>query len=220
MSIFLCIQDKTNRKILINKIREYKEVIQTENHYLKYIHDHILEMDENELNKIMNDIDTLNKHTYLYFESILSEYETELSLKRERKIIPYKNFLTIQENEEIYYNIIGLTLSEDHLFDYYKDYDCFTYLKSKSRVINTNTEDGMPFFGCFPIMDDNILKDIKICVPKIYNLKSMLINIHEYNHGILLYPYLNQTVPDDDYEQKAKDEEEKFKKNYLKKIKI
>lgn len=47
----------------------------------------------------------------------------------------------------------------------------------------------------------------------------MCINIHEFRHGIDLYPYIGKKAPEMDYEVYTKEEEESFKKEYLKKKK-
>ena len=70
----------------------------------------------------------------------------------------------------------------------------------------------MDFYGCYPYVENDILQEINICVPKIKNLTTMKINIHEYKHGIDLYPYLGKTYIEQDYESIARMEEEKFVK--------
>ena len=70
----------------------------------------------------------------------------------------------------------------------------------------------MDFYGCYPYVENDILQEINICVPKIKNLTTMKINIHEYKHGIDLYPYLGKPYIEQDYESIARMEEEKFVK--------
>lgn len=123
------------------------------------------------------------------------------------------------EKRKIHQEEIEPTFTIQDLYDYYKNEESLDYLKNNAKVLNCSIQEGLPFYGCFPIEKNNILIRIVLCVPPINNLESMLINIHEYKHGIRLYPFLgkklNYNAPEE--EQIASDEEQKFKNKILKK---
>ena len=51
------------------------------------------------------------------------------------------------------------------------------------------------FNMCMYVMDDNdVLIDLKACIPCISNYKTMLINIHEYIHYYMMYKKLGKKV--------------------------
>lgn len=214
------IGDKQKRRELLLYLNEYQENFIIENDYIDFISRNLKGMNENELNKIMDKIDELNKKTLLYYDSILHQYEVDMTLGMTRGIMPKKDFLHFNQNEQLYNEIIGLTLSKKDLYRYYENIEDFNYVIAKTTFLDIDTEKGMPFFGCYPKIEDGIITDIKIYVPEIYNLKSMLINIHEFNHGLLLYLYINKEYPNFDFEKYAKDEETKFIKSYVKQIKM
>ncbi len=54
--------------------------------------------------------------------------------------------------------------------------------------------DQREFIGCYFIIIDKKLKQIKIRIPYINDDKTVLINIHEYVHLLLTYPYLNKKI--------------------------
>ena len=66
-------------------------------------------------------------------------------------------------------------------------------------------------------MDGEILVDIKVFVPKVVNLKTALINIHELKHAYDLYGLLGKKIADDNefYEKEAKKFEKRFETEYM-----
>lgn len=73
--------------------------------------------------------------------------------------------------------------------------EIFDYLRLNSILFDYLDEDTRPFIGCYHTLDKDLkLKKIELCVPLIADEKTILINIHEYTHGILLYEYLNKKI--------------------------
>ena len=68
--------------------------------------------------------------------------------------------------------------------------DFFEYVKDKTVIFPYDTP--LSWFGCFPIIKDGILKDIRLAVPEIINEQNLLVNLHEYYHAYELYNELNQ----------------------------
>jgi len=86
----------------------------------------------------------------------------------------------------------------------------FNFLKHKVKKIPSTG--GASWYGCFPQVEDGILKDIRLLVPEITDEKSLLINIHEYAHALELYNelgsiYIERRV---DRENKAQELEKKY----------
>ena len=75
------------------------------------------------------------------------------------------------------------------------DYEFFDYIKDKIKVYDIDNELGL--WGCFIKLDKNIIKDIKILVPKIKDNNTLLINIHEFYHAYSLYKHINKKYIDD-----------------------
>ena len=89
----------------------------------------------------------------------------------------------------------------------------FDFLKQKVRKVPSTSE--ISWYGCFPQVEDSILKDIRLLVPEITDEKSLLINIHEYAHALELYNelgtiYIERRI---ERENKAKEMEKKYIKN-------
>jgi len=73
------------------------------------------------------------------------------------------------------------------------DKDIFNYIRHNSILFDYIDDDQRPFIGCYPVFTkNNILTQIKIYVPIINSKKTILINIHEYIHAIILYKYFNK----------------------------
>lgn len=63
----------------------------------------------------------------------------------------------------------------------YKE-DFFDFIKNKVKTLPSTCP--LSWYGCFPIVEDNIIKDIRLLVPEIVDEKSLLVNIHEYAHAL------------------------------------
>ena len=78
--------------------------------------------------------------------------------------------------------------------------EAMDYIKDKTYYINYDGNESNSFFGCFPIMEGNIVKDIRLCVPKMIDDITVSINIHEYVHLTKIYNHLNKKYIESKYE--------------------
>lgn len=89
------------------------------------------------------------------------------------------------------------------------DENFFEYIKTRTHEYpNTKSE----FFGCYPKVENNILKDINLVVPKIETLKDLLVNIHDYTYAYDLYKELGKIYIEDkeNKEKRARYMEKKY----------
>lgn len=91
------------------------------------------------------------------------------------------------------------------------DEDFFKYLKTRTVTTPSNTDKS--WFGCFSIIDNEILADIKLLVPEIENEDNLLVNIHEYTHAYDLYQLLGYPYIEDKMNKEARAKE--MEKRYL-----
>ena len=83
--------------------------------------------------------------------------------------------------EKPFKNILKEFLKEQNIYN--ENY--FDFMKGKIKVLPSDT--SLEWFGCFPIVEDGILKDIRMTVPEIKTEKNLLVNIHEHVHGLELF---------------------------------
>lgn len=69
----------------------------------------------------------------------------------------------------------------------YKE-EFFKFMEGKIKVVSYDTP--IEWFGCFPLIEKDILIDIRLLVPEIKTQKNLLVNIHEYVHAIELFDEL------------------------------
>lgn len=203
--------DKENRKVLLTNLKDYLLITKEENAILSYLvsnFDKIKDFDT--LYFLLDKLDLVNEATFKQFNSLGEEYLDALEYKKSYSF-PTKSMSSLITDDSIKKEVIGLTLSQEDLLSYYHKEDAIYYLLNHTKIFNTGLDDTS-FYGCYTITDKNTLKEIRVCVPPITNLKSMLINIHEYRHGIDLYPFLGKNYPCYDYESSAKQEEINFQK--------
>ncbi|MBR3897898.1 MAG: hypothetical protein IKJ43_01290 [Bacilli bacterium] len=102
---------------------------------------------------------------------------------------------------------------DDRLISFFENIcgsDFWEYISDKVLVLPNDSDTC--FYGCFPIVYDDILMDIRVSVPEIHNLKDLLINVHEFAHAVELYYELGTFYIDDVdlREATAKNMERKF----------
>lgn len=92
-------------------------------------------------------------------------------------------------------------LCDNNFFDFI--YGKIVYLESGSDVF---------WYGCHPILEDNIIRDIRLVVPIVEKEKDLLINIHEFTHALELYNELGSKYVEsrDLREEKAKNMEKLY----------
>ena len=90
----------------------------------------------------------------------------------------------------------------------------FDFIKNKSKILPSETD--LSWFGCFPVLENGILKDIKLLVPEIKTEKNLLVNIHEYTHAFQLYKQLGCEYVED--VEKMEKEARDMEKRYLKRL--
>lgn len=195
---------------------EYYKITRKENTYLSFIMKNYKEVRSLEtLYSILDDLDELNEKTYYFYQSLLEEWENSVENQSLSYAIGKPNFQTLLETTRYEAELLGLFLTEKDLDNYYQKEDAYYYLKERTKVWNVSAEEGIGYFGLFTENDGDIITKINLCVPKIINLKTMLINIHEFRYGISLYPYIGFPIPDFDFEAEAKTEEKRFVSKYL-----
>lgn len=75
------------------------------------------------------------------------------------------------------------------------DEKVFGYLRQNSIMFDYRDEDARIFMGCnWTIRDSNYLEKINLVLPFFDNDLTILINIHEYTHGIMSYKYLGKKL--------------------------
>lgn len=78
--------------------------------------------------------------------------------------------------------------------------DIFKYYENNKTVIG-NQDINNGFIGCYPKIENGILKKVKIVVPRIESYVDISINIHEYVHLVRLYNNLGKPIVFTDYEE-------------------
>lgn len=217
-SIFQDPSGKDRRKELLNKLSEYHQIIKEENTYMSHIIKNIDKIkDFDELERILDELDILNESTYRFYDNILLEYDNNIYSDRlDRRIVPYRDFKTLLERTDYLEKVVALTITREELKDFYQQYDAWYYLINRTKIISQDIEGAEEFYGCYQLIKNNTLEEIKICVPPITNLKSLEINIKEYKNAIDLYSHIGKEIPLD-FKENSELKLCEFKEKYLSK---
>lgn len=128
--------DKEKQKKLLKSLKKYLETIKIENEIYKILEENQDKIsDQNELDKLLDQIDLIHEQTYKYYDKILLNCEENYD--REYDIIPYQDFNTIVENDSMISKIKGLTLTLDDIKAFYNDEQVEILIK-KLKIIDEN----------------------------------------------------------------------------------
>ena len=204
------------RKLLLEKLKEYFEIIQMENTYYNHFIKNISKIRNTDgYEDLIDSLDILNEKTYMYFDRILKEYETFLMSDEETFTLPYKDFDTILERTDLKEDAKSLTFSYYDLMQYFSSEDAMYYLVPRTKIIENHPE----FHGLFVKEQNNLLKEIKLCIPPIKDRQSLEECVYFYKAGILMHEYLGRQIPGNiDFSKLASYEVDSFKKKVLQKM--
>ena len=204
---------------------EYMAILSEENKLLNIILKNGINKDITSIDDLIGKLNDLADTTITYYYSLLDDIEKEIEFNRR---YPYrrlpKNFKTLIETDEFKLMAQGLSLTTIDVKKYlgYND-DFWSYIQDKTKIIKDPYLDydlKMHYYGVwYEINESKELTKLIICIPKIVDLKTAQIAIHEFRHAHDIYT--GKILEDSILEDIAKQEEDKFKTNYLKKkIKI
>ena len=68
----------------------------------------------------------------------------------------------------------------------------YNYLNKQIKYVTQ--EEDRTFVGCYPVIENDILKQIHLILPNGDDWESVVMHVHELAHFFSLYPYLNKEV--------------------------
>ena len=95
------------------------------------------------------------------------------------------------------------------------DEQFFEYIKTRVYVFPHDT--SLDWFGCFPILEGDIIIDLRVVVPEIVTEKNLLVNLHEFYHAYELYSELGNVYVEnkEQRENNAVNFERKYVTNHM-----
>ncbi len=191
-------------------LEEYFAIIQEENRFLKIIQENYEKMDLDELSSFLRDFVYLAEETFEYYESCLQAKEGEMSKR---------DFAFLTETDAYALRLSGLLLTLEDVKAYLGYPEEFWHYIEPKISYRDHHQEAHHFFYLVNIKcdRDERVMDMHVGVPKIINLETALINIHEFRHAYDLYQLLGQTLPkqEQEYEVDAQEEEKNFVKKYV-----
>lgn len=168
---------------------------------------------------LLDELDALNELTYSYYNEILSAIKDASELNQPHRLVkPKKDFLTLSESDNYQLKAYCLMIDFEDIkkfFNYPEEF--WEYVIPKVRIIDQNCDKCIEPQVIMKFDENNNLTDIRVMIPKIVDLKTALINVHEFQHAYDLYLLLGKKVEHDDeyYENKAKEKENEFQKKLI-----
>ena len=206
-------------------LKIYSEIIEYEMNLYDIIINNKVKIDYQECRIIMRRIGDLNKQTIMYFNYMISIIKDAYAKNEEIKLnYSNKDFKFINENNDYLNEVIGLTIDFDFEKNFLNYPDAFwNYIKSKIRFVDSRGDEKHILYETIMHFDENnCLDDMRVFVPKIINLLTALINVHEFKHAYDLYHLLGKQVTYDvtEFEETASQKEKEFikylsKRDYL-----
>lgn len=209
-----------NSKITNNNIKVLKmywdNLQEEENYYALLLHNQNL-LSTAETLDFLADIDNWKEQFLKYLYDCLDSLEDSYEMGIEHRAkLPRKDLVFLTETPKYRKEIVRLLLGNSFLQDYFKyPQEFWSYMQNRTIVLNDGIDD-YDFIGVYPKLDkDNHILAIKMYIPQIIDLQTMLVTIHEYNHAYMLYFQLGEKMQNYDYEALAKGEEARFLETYF-----
>ena len=191
----------------IKMLWKYYLMIMNEESYLyNYLLHNYKEINLNSSYDFLDILDNINEKTINYFMELLSGNNIE------------KSFNTLIETNEYRMLAKGLVMNFDDVKKFLNYPESFwKYVENKVIYLDSYLEKSKDFYSVLVKTDkeDNI-SDMKIIVPIIVDLFTLLVNIYEFKYAYDLYNNLgNKLIEEEVYEKNAREKEYEFIKKYL-----
>lgn len=200
---------------------EYREILKTDKDRCASDLDACMEFYDliNKLNYVTDpeELDkVLNKIERIYYDCI-----NYYSLKCESGILFSPDelgstHLSNAERQSLIDEITGLRLSDSSVDEYFRNGVITEYLRQNTKYFNGGYD--LSYYGAYPLIEDGIVRRVKLVVPHVRNLETALVNVHEFRHGFDLYDLIGKEYPEEnDFEERARAEENQFITEYVRK---
>ncbi len=198
-------------------LKEYLQILEKQYRILSFLERGIAEIDEEETIRFMEALFLLGNKTSLYYKEILKGLEKAIKGKEQYGERPQKQFQTLLETSDYEIWGKGLLLSTKDIIEYLGYPTAFwEYIFPKVSIRDHHQEAHHFFYLVNVKCEEGRIVDMHVGVPKIINLETALINIHEFKHAYDLYERIGKPFVDEStYEESAKEKERNFVKEYV-----
>ena len=205
---------------LIAYHKMFKNILKEETLLLNFVKRNVKKMDYRRCRDFLNILDTVNEQTIEYFYELIDNAIDACNTINEDMIIePKKDFLMLLETKFYRLNAFSLAMDLDEVknfLDYPEEF--WIFIEDKIKVLDDNMENSKYFYGNRLKTDElGFLTDFLVIVPKITDIKTALINVHEFTHAFDLYNRLNTIIFENEeyFEDIAEKNESLFCNSYL-----
>lgn len=201
----------------LNIIKEMFKILRTERTLLNYILDNIDKFDVGAAQDVVAMLDELNDRTVIYYYDLINDIEDAAELNDEfRGRRPRNSFPTLIESGTYASEVIALSSNIDDLKSFLGfEEEFWTFINARIKTVDTSCEIMDKMAHAIPILDSNdVVTNIEILVPKIYNLQSALIAIRIYKKAYEIFKMLGKKLEVKCFEDSSSLEDE-YKKEYL-----
>ncbi len=157
-------------------------------------------------------LEEVNEALVEYLIDALDDIDTACEL-RERWRAHHRHFdiELLADTDKYRMEAQGLLLDFEDIKAYFSYPNAFwEYIAPRMMIIDSRDPASEAFYGVLMKYDEgNKLCDIKIIVPRIINLATALINVHEIKHAYDLYQN-KEDLYEEEYEKRAKEMESDF----------
>ena len=206
-SILNILEATDNTKQSMEVLKEVRAITNEEKKLLKFIKNNINRMNSDSLDKMLDILDEVNEKTTQYYYYLLDNSSANMNIEKR-----YRRLETLIETSKYRKEVYGLTLGMKDIVKHLNYSTSFWTYILPHTIITENEE----FYGVYLRIDEQkIVRNIRVIVPEITNLKTARINIHEFKHAYDMYNLLDIAYIEKDYEEVAKWEEERFEIEYV-----
>lgn len=203
----------------LSVLKEYMNINSERRKIMKFLLQNSFHIGHEEADDLLIALENINEQTVIYYYRVLDDIIDACECKNEvRAIRIKKDFDTLIETDDYRAKAVGLVMTLEDIKSFFDYPDVFwQYVEKKVTYVDSHIPDREKFYSTLMRFDSNdCLIDIKVIVPYIIDLKTALVNVHEFKHAYDLYNLLGCQINERDsvYEQMAQDAEKSFVKEY------
>lgn len=209
--------DSIVTKEIVSIWDDFKDILKEEHLLLDYLYQNKDIIDFFKACTFIDRIELINEDTIEYYldsiENMIVACDMQTKWRAKREV---KSFLTLTEDTSYREELYDLTLTHTVIKDFFNyPNSFFEYMNSRTWLLDSMSIEEMSFCGINVKEVNNSIADLKLFVPKIIDLETAIINIHEYRRAYEIYKRIGKEFSDTKYIEEANQTVEEFKKEYI-----
>lgn len=202
-------------KDCLEVIKEFTNINNYEKRILKFIKKNLKTIDLSVASDLIDEMSERKEEEIVYYYKVLDDIEDACSMRDEfRAKRIKKEYTSIADDECFLANVYASKYTVDDIMEYFSfKQDEIDYIKPRILEFLYDFEEDKDIFGVnYKVDENNVVTDIKLILPTIFDYETLMINVNLLMKASYLYLSYKFNIPInlEEYCIKSKSEEKNF----------